>query len=70
MIPPFSFLVAAPRVDDQVHLGGRHLRHHGVVDDAALLVGEHAQRAGAVGQTGDVADHEALEERDGVLALF
>lgn len=40
-----------------------------VVDDAALLVGENRQGAGAVGQAGDVADDQRLEERDGVLAL-
>ena len=40
-----------------------------VVNDAALLVGEHRQGAGAVGQARNVAHNQRLQEGDGVLAL-
>ena len=45
------------------------LGDHGVVDDAALLVSEHAERALAVRDARDVAHHQALQELDCVLAL-
>lgn len=44
-------------------------RPTGVVNDAALLVGEDRQGAGAVGQALDVSNHKRLQEGNGVLAL-
>lgn len=41
----------------------------GVIDDAALLVCEHRQGAGAVCQRGNVPHHQALQERHRILAL-
>ncbi len=46
-----------------------HLGDHSVVNDAALLIGEHAEGAGAIGDARDVADHQLLQERHCILAL-
>jgi hypothetical protein len=52
-----------------MYAAAARLGDDGVVDDAALLVGEAGQAAGAVRQAGDVAHDQPLQEGDRVLAL-
>ena len=60
-------LLAARAVEHDVHILVVHLGHHGVVDDAALVVGHHGEGTGAVLQAADVADDDGLDELDRVL---
>ena len=46
-----------------------HLCDDGVVDDAALLIGEHAQRAEPVRDASNIAHHQRLQERHRVFTL-
>lgn len=63
-----EILIPAPSVDDEVDVVVLDLGDDGVVDGAALLVGEHGEGAGAGAEGGDVGDDELLEEGDGVAA--
>lgn len=53
----------------QDHVTCTYLGDHSVVDDAAMLVGEHAEGAGAVRDARNVAHHQLLQEGHCVLAL-
>ena len=48
---------------------GPCLGHHGVVDAAPALVGQHRKRASAVLQAGYVTHNQALNKLDNILAL-
>jgi hypothetical protein len=61
-------LIPAPGVDDEVDVLVVHLGDDGVVDGAALLIGEDREGAGAVLEAHDVGDDEGLEEGDGLAA--
>ena len=61
-------LLAAGAVEHDVDVFVVDLGHHGVVDDAALVVGDDGEGAGAVFEGPDVADDDGLDEFDGVLA--
>lgn len=46
-----------------------HLCDDGVINNAAALIGEHAQRSGAISEASNIPNDETLQEANRVLAL-
>ena len=63
-----KILLSASCVDHKVNFLVGYFCNHSVINDTALLIGEHGERPSAIGKTDDVTNNKPLEELDSVFA--
>lgn len=63
-----KILIPTPSINHQVNEIITDLSDHRVIDGASALIGEDRESPSARLETGNIGNHEALKERDAVLA--